>query len=58
MLGTIIGDIVGSWFEFDNVRDTDFDLFAAGCSFTDDTMCTVSVADAVYLIFKRLCLLA
>lgn len=47
MLGAIIGDIVGSRFEFDNVRDTDFDLFADECSFTDDTICTVSVADAI-----------
>jgi ADP-ribosylglycohydrolase len=47
MLGTIIGDIVGSRFEFDNVRSVEFELFTDECSFTDDTICTVSVADAI-----------
>jgi ADP-ribosylglycohydrolase len=47
MLGAIIGDIVGSRFEFDNVRGMDFDLFTNECSFTDDTICTVSVTDAI-----------
>ncbi|GHT09128.1 hypothetical protein FACS189432_05200 [Bacteroidia bacterium] len=47
MLGAIIGDIVGSRFEFKNHRSTDFDLFTDDCSFTDDTICTVAVADAL-----------
>ena len=47
MLGAITGDIVGSRFEFNNNRSTEFDLFANGCSFTDDTICTVAIADAV-----------
>lgn len=47
MLGAIIGDIVGSRFEFDNTKTTRFDLFAKECSFTDDTICTVAVADAI-----------
>ena len=47
MLGAIIGDIVGSRFEFDNARSTDFKLFTSECSFTDDTICTVAVADAI-----------
>lgn len=45
MLGAIIGDIVGSRFEFNNHRSTKFDLFHPECSFTDDTICTVAVAD-------------
>lgn len=45
MIGAIIGDIVGSRFEFNNHRSTDFDLFAPGCTFTDDTICTVAVAE-------------
>jgi ADP-ribosyl-[dinitrogen reductase] hydrolase len=45
MLGAIIGDIVGSRFEFNNHRSTDFELFHKDCSFTDDTICTVAVAD-------------
>jgi len=47
MLGAIIGDIVGSRFEFNNHRSTDFELFAPGCDFTDDTICTIAVADAL-----------
>lgn len=47
MLGAIIGDIAGSRFEFDNVRSGGFKLFAEECSFTDDTICTAAVADAI-----------
>ncbi|MCI6153807.1 MAG: ADP-ribosylglycohydrolase family protein [Porphyromonas sp.] len=47
MLGAIIGDIVGSRFEFNNTNRTDFELFTDECSFTDDTVCTVAVADAI-----------
>ena len=47
MLGAIIGDIVGSRFEFNNYLDKDFRLFDVGCDFTDDTICTVAIADAV-----------
>ena len=47
MIGAIIGDIAGSRFEFDNHRSTDFDLFGRGCSYTDDTVMTVAVADAI-----------
>jgi ADP-ribosylglycohydrolase len=45
MIGAIIGDIVGSRFEFNNHRSTEFELFHKDCSFTDDTICTVSVAE-------------
>jgi len=47
MLGAIIGDIAGSRFEFNNHRSTDFELFGAGCSYTDDTIMTVAVAEAI-----------
>lgn len=47
MLGAIIGDIVGSRFEFNNTSDYGFELFAEDCGFTDDTICTVAVADAI-----------
>ena len=47
MLGAIIGDIVGSRFEFNNVKSKSFKLFTKECSFTDDTICTVAVADAI-----------
>lgn len=51
MLGAIIGDIVGSRFEFvenDN-RGKNFVFFAAGCRPTDDTFMTLAVARALYL---------
>ena len=47
MLGAAIGDIAGSRFEFDNHRDTDFELFHTDSDFTDDTVCTTAVADWV-----------
>lgn len=47
MLGAIIGDIVGSKYEFNNTFDYDFEMFGEGCDFTDDTICTVAIADAI-----------
>ena len=44
MLGAIIGDIVGSKYEFNNIKTKDFELFSKGCSYTDDTIMTVAVA--------------
>lgn len=47
MLGAIAGDIIGSVFEFDNIKRMDFDLFSAWSHFTDDTVLTVAVADSI-----------
>ena len=47
MLGAMIGDIVGSKYEFNNTFDYDFEMFGEGCDFTDDTICTVAIADAI-----------
>ncbi len=47
MLGAIIGDIVGSRFEFHNTKHKDFDFFDERCHFTDDTVMTVAVAEAL-----------
>ena len=47
MLGAMIGDIVGSKYEFNNTFDYDFEMFGGGCDFTDDTICTVAIADAI-----------
>lgn len=46
MIGAIIGDIVGSRFEFNNTSDYGFALFDVKSSFTDDTICTTAIADA------------
>ena len=48
MLGTLIGDIIGSVYEFRNCRRKDFaPLFHPQSRYTDDTVCTVAVADAL-----------
>ena len=47
MYGAIIGDIVGSRYEFGNFKGKNFPLFSSGCCFTDDTVMTVAVAEAL-----------
>ena len=47
MLGAIIGDIVGSRFEWHNHRNKEFELFDETCNFTDDSVMTVAVANAL-----------
>lgn len=47
MIGAIFGDIVGSVYEFKNIKTKDFELFGKHCVFTDDTVMTVAVADAL-----------
>ena len=45
MLGAIIGDTVGSVYEFHNIKTTDFPLFSSQCDYTDDSIMTIAVAD-------------
>lgn len=52
MLGAIVGDIVGSRFEFNNHRSKQFDLFAEGCFPTDDSIMTLAVAKALMEAMK------
>lgn len=47
MIGAIIGDIIGSRFEWQNIKSKDFDLFHKRCRFTDDTVMSLAVADAI-----------
>ena len=47
LLGAICGDIIGSSFEFNNVKAADFHLFDKDSKFTDDTVLTVAVALAL-----------
>ena len=44
MLGAIVGDIVGSIYEFANTKSTEFDMFTPWSSFTDDSVMTLAVA--------------
>jgi type I restriction enzyme M protein len=48
MLGAIVGDIVGSQFEGTSIVPEDFVLFTEKCKFTDDTVHTIAIADAIY----------
>ena len=47
MLGAIAGDIIGSVYEFNNIRNTDFPLFSDRSEFTDDTVLTIATADCI-----------
>lgn len=47
MYGAITGGIVGSRFEFNNVKTREFDLFHPECRFADDTVMTLAVAQAI-----------
>ena len=47
MLGAIVGDIVGSVYEWNNIKTKDFPLFREDCFFTDDTVMTCAVAEAI-----------
>ena len=47
MLGAIIGDIVGSRFEWDNYRAKNFEFFSKDCFFTDDTVMSLAVCQAL-----------
>ena len=47
MVGAIAGDIIGSVFEHHQIKTKDFPLFHPRCKFTDDTVLTVAIADAV-----------
>ena len=51
MYGAILGDIIGSPFEFDRGDKTKkFELFTRGCGFTDDSVMTVAVAEALIAV--------
>ena len=47
MTGAIIGDVVGSRFEFDNYKSKDFEMFHTECDFTDDSVMTLAIAKAL-----------
>ena len=45
MLGAIIGDIVGSCYEFNSIKTTEFELFQPKSRYTDDSVMTMAVAE-------------
>ena len=55
MYGAILGDIIGSIYEWKPTKQKDFPLFKEGCTFTDDTVLTIAVADGFNFFLKREC---
>ena len=47
IIGAVIGDVIGSVFEWKNIKTTEFELFNPYCKFTDDTVLTMAVADSI-----------
>lgn len=47
LMGTICGDIIGSWYESHKTKNYDFNLFTEKSRFTDDTVCSIGIADAL-----------
>lgn len=47
MIGAIVGDVVGSIYEWDNIKSKEFPLFSPRCFFTDDSVLTIALADTI-----------
>jgi ADP-ribosylglycohydrolase len=47
MIGAIAGDIIGSVYEYRNIKTTKFPLFDPNCFFTDDSVLTIALVDAI-----------
>ncbi|MBI9052091.1 MAG: ADP-ribosylglycohydrolase family protein [Anaerolineaceae bacterium] len=47
MIGALVGDIVGSVYEWHNIKTKDFPLFSEHCFFTDDSILTIALADSI-----------
>ncbi|HOG48051.1 MAG TPA: ADP-ribosylglycohydrolase family protein [Anaerolineae bacterium] len=47
MLGAIAGDIIGSIYEHHAIKRKEFSLFDPRCRFTDDSVLTIAVAQAI-----------
>ncbi|MDE5843788.1 MAG: ADP-ribosylglycohydrolase family protein [Muribaculaceae bacterium] len=45
--GAVCGDILGSWYEFRSTKSLDCDLFVPYSRFTDDTVCSIAVSNAL-----------
>ena len=45
MIGSLAGDIIGSVYEFNNIKTKDFPLFSKESFYTDDSIMTIAVAD-------------
>jgi ADP-ribosylglycohydrolase len=46
-IGAIAGDVIGSIYEFKNIKTTEFPLFGENCRFTDDSILTIATMNAI-----------
>jgi len=46
IIGAVAGDCIGSVFEFDNIKSTEFELFCSGSCLTDDSVLTIATMSA------------
>ena len=53
MIGAICGDIIGSRFEFNGLKSKKFELFTSEDCFTDDTVITCAVAEAIMRSWEK-----
>ena len=53
MLGAIIGDIIGSPYEWHNIKTKEFNLFRRRSHCTDDSVMTIAVAEALLIAKDR-----
>jgi ADP-ribosylglycohydrolase len=49
MIGAITGDIVGSVYEWHNIKSKEFPFFTEQCFFTDDSVLTIALADTILI---------
>lgn len=47
IIGAVAGDVLGSVYEANNIKTTDFNLYHPHCEYTDDTVLTIAVADCI-----------
>lgn len=47
IIGAVIGDIIGSVYEWNNIKTTKFNLYSSKCKFTDDTVLTIAITDSI-----------
>lgn len=53
MLGAVVGDIIGSTYEFHNTKSMGFELFEGDSAYTDDSVMTLAVASMPRRLMKR-----
>lgn len=54
MYGAILGDMIGAPYEFDRGKKSkDFPLFVKDSEFTDDTVMTIAVAQALLKVTPK-----